>query len=174
MLTDWLSNKDLKDSDTLLIRGAAVVLFAGSVFVINELFFWQPNWLLLVAISVVAGAIGFLVAKISPLAIKTIPIVLVLVLAMSGAKGLYDFFYFKHVYIEPFLAKTDNCKALGLELVNKHNLAVCVAKDSKTIKQNCQHVVGNEWSCSVVSWSDVIAEPSGALKVTANSDSSLK
>lgn len=170
MLINWLSNKDLKDSDTLLIRGAAVVLFAGSVFVINELFFGQPNWLLLAVISVVAGILGFLVAKTAPVVIKAIPVVLVLLLAASGAKGLYDFFYFKHVYIEPFLVKTDNCKALGLELVNKHNLAVCVAKDSKTIKQSCQHVVDNEWSCSVVSWSDVIAEPKGLANITANPD----
>lgn len=170
MLINWLSHKDLKDSDTLLIRGAAVVLFAGSVFVFNELFFWQPNLLLLVVISIVAGTIGFLVAKFAPVIIKVIPIVIVMGLAASGAKSLYDFFYFKNVYIEPFLAKTDNCKALGLELVNKHNLAACVAKDSKTIRQSCQHVVGNEWSCSVVSWSDVIAEPKGLANTTADPD----
>lgn len=166
MLVDWLSNQDLKDSESVIIKGAAIVVFAGSVFVINELFFWQPNLLLLAGISAVAGIIGFLVAKTFPVLIKVLPVVLVLALAASGAKGLYDFFYFKHFYIEPFLAKTDNCKALGLELVNKHNLAACVAKDSKTIRQSCQHVVDNEWSCSVVSWSDVIAEPGSYVKAT--------
>ncbi|MBU1309239.1 MAG: hypothetical protein KKE30_06880, partial [Gammaproteobacteria bacterium] len=90
-------------------------------------------------------------------------------LASLAAKGLYEHFLFKIVFIEPFLAETDNCKALGLELINKQTHAVCVSKDSKTIK-SCQHVIDNEWSCSVISWSDVIAEPNWNSKAAPNSD----
>lgn len=170
MFIDWLSNKDLKDSDSLLFRGTAVVLFAGSVFVINELLFLHSSLLLLAGVSVIAGVIGFFVAKNFPIAIKAIPLVVVVSLAASGAKGLYEYFYFKTVFIEPFLAETENCKALGLELINKHTHAVCLSKDSKTIKQSCQHVRDNEWSCSVISWSDVIAEPNRNSKAAASSD----
>lgn len=159
MFIDWMLNKDLKDSDTLLMRGAAVVLFAGSVFVVNEFFFWNLSLLALAGVCVTAGIIGFFVAKTSPITIKTISLVVVLFLALSGAKGLYEHYLFKIVYIEPFLAETDHCKALGLELVNKHTRAVCLSKDSKTIKQSCQHLIDNEWRCSVILWSDVIAEP---------------
>ena len=159
MFIDWLSDKDLKDSESLIIRVAAVVLFAGSAFVINELFFWHSSLLLLAGFSVIAGIVGFFVAKASPVTIKAIPLVVVFLLAVLAVKGVYEHFYYKIVYIEPFLAETDNCKALGLELVNKHNLAACLSKDSRTIKQSCQRVIDNEWRCNPIMMSDVLARP---------------
>ena len=169
MFINWLLTKDIKDPDNLLIKSAAIVLFAGSVLLINELWFWQSSVLILSGVSVFAGTVGFFVAKRFPIAIKAIPLVVVFFLASTGAKELYDHFLFKTKFIEPFLAKTDNCKALGLELVNKHTVAACLPKDSKTIK-GCQHVTDNQWSCPVMSWSDVVASASGHVKAFPHSD----
>lgn len=162
----WLSKQDLNDSEILVIRVAAAVLFAGSAFMIDELFSWHLGLLLLIGFTLLAALIGLLVAKISPMLIKVIPVIIVIALTMVAAKDLFQHFYFKIVYIEPFLEQTDNCKALGLQLVNKENLAVCVAEDSKTIQQGCQYIVDNEWRCSSVLWSDVLAEPKKQIKAS--------
>ena len=166
MLIGWLANKDLIDSESLIIRVAAVVLFAGTVVILDEVLVWNLSLQLLIGMSVIGGSVGFFVAKVFPIAIKAIPLVVFFVLASLASKEVYEHFYYKIVFIKPFLAETDNCKALGLELVNKHNFAACLSKNSRTIKHSCQHVIDNEWSCNAIDFRDIVAKPNWNSKAS--------
>lgn len=159
MLINGLAEKAALDAENVVVKGAAVVLFAGAVCIVNELWSWQLSLISLLVISTVAGSIGFVTASAFPLLIKALPVAVVCYFAAFAGKDVVRHFYFELVHIKPFLAQTDNCKALGLELVNKHNYGACVARASKTIQQNCLRVTDNEWSCRIVNVADVVAAP---------------
>lgn len=160
MLIDWLLKKELKDSDSVIIRGAAVIIFALTVFVLDEIFYWQLSSLSLAVICVITGSVGFFVAKASPVLIKAIPFVAVLSLAAFPAKDWYEHYLFKITVADPFLAETDHCKVLDLQLVNKHS-PVCMKLDALKKNRRCEHIIDNEWRCWSYSSSDVIAMPEG-------------
>jgi hypothetical protein len=161
MLIDWLLNKDLKDSDSLIIRGAAVVLFAVSVFLLDEVFIWNLSLLSLIGIAAVAGSVGFFVAKTSPITIKAIsPVVFFSVTALLS-KELYESYSLQKER-DVFLAETDNCKALGLQIVNKNSQTpVCMERDTLANEISCSYFIDNEWFCRRYTHSDVIAMPEG-------------
>lgn len=161
MFIDWLSKKDLKDSDNLIIMGAAVVLFAGSVFILDEVLIWNLSLLLLTGISVIAGCIGFFLGKTFPIAIKAIaPIVFVYVTALLSSE-LYESYSLQKERTV-FLAETDNCKALGLQIVNKGSQTpVCMKSEKLANETYCNYFMDNEWFCKTYTHSDVIAMPKG-------------
>ncbi|MAD74717.1 MAG: hypothetical protein CML20_08000 [Rheinheimera sp.] len=160
MFIDWLSKEDLKDSDSLIIRVAAVVLFAGSVFILDEILIWNLSLLSLTGISVIAGGIGFFVAKTSPIAIKAIPPVVFFFVTALLSKELYESYSLQKER-SVFLAETDNCKALGLQIVNKGSWTpVCMERDTLANNIACSYFRDNdEWFCKTYSHSDVIAMP---------------
>lgn len=161
MLIDWLLNKDLKDSDSLIIRGAAVVLFAGSVFLLDEVFIWNLSLLSLTGISAIAGSVGFFVAKTSPITIKAIsPVVFFSVTALLSIE-LYESYSLQKAKAV-FLAETDHCKALGLQIVNKDSWTpVCMERDTVANEKSCSYYMDNEWLCKGYSHAAIIAMPEG-------------
>lgn len=162
MFIDWLSKKDLKDSDSLIIRVAAVVLFAGSVFILDEVLIWNLSLLSLTGISVIAGSIGFFVAKTAPIVIKAIsPVVFFSVTALLSME-LYESYSFQKER-SVFLTETDNCKALGLQIVNKGSQTpVCMERDKLANNITCSYFRDNdEWFCKTYTHTDVIAMPEG-------------
>lgn len=160
MFIDWLANKDLEDSESLIIRVAGVVIFAVSVCVIDAVLLWNLNMLLLAGMSVIAGSIGFFVAITSPIVIKVIPPVVFFSLAGVGAKEIYGSYLFQKERAA-FLAETDNCKAVGLQIVNKGSWApVCMKEDTLANNTYCSYFKDNEWFCRGDSYyPDVIAKP---------------
>lgn len=160
MFIDWLSKKDLKDSDSLIIRVAAVVFFATSVFILDEVLIWNLSLLSLTGISVIAGSIGFFIAKTFPIAIKAIPPIVFFSVTALLSKELYESYLFQNARSE-FLTETDNCKALGLQIVNKGSWTpVCIERDKLANNINCSYFRDNdEWFCKTYSHSDVIAMP---------------
>ena len=163
MFIDWLSKKDLKDSDSLIIRVAAVVLFAGSVFILDEVYIWNLNLLLLTGISVIAGSIGFVVAKTCPIAIKAIsPVVFFFAAALLSMEFYQSYSLQKARTV--FLAETDNCKALGLQIVNKGSWTpVCMERDTVAKEQSCSYFMDNEWLCKGYSHAAIKAIPEGHM-----------
>lgn len=163
MLIDWLSKKDLKDSDSLIIRVAAVVLFAGSVFILDEVLIWNLNLLLLAGISVFAGSIGFFVAKTCPIAIKAIsPVVFFFAVALLSIEFYQSYSLQKARTV--FLAETDNCKALGLQIVNKDSWTpVCMERDTLANEKSCSYSMDHEWLCKGYSHSAIRAIPEGHM-----------
>jgi hypothetical protein len=164
MFIDWLSKKDLRDSDSLIIRGAAVVLFAGSVFVLDEIFLWNVSLLALTGISIIVGSLGFFVAKTYPIAIKAIsPVVCFLVVAWLSMDFYQSYSLQKAKSV--FLAETDHCKALGLQIVNKDSWTpVCMKIDTLTNNKSCHNFIDNEWFCKTYTRTDIIAMPEGHEK----------
>ncbi|WP_214000950.1 hypothetical protein [Arsukibacterium sp.] len=161
MLIDWLSNKNLKDSDSLIIRVAAVVMFAGSVFILNEVLIWNLSLLSLIGISAIAGSIGFFVAKTSPIAIKAIPPVVFFSVTVLLSIELYKSYSLQKER-SVFLAETDNCKALGLQIVNKGSRTpVCMERETLANEKYCYYFMDKEWFCKTYTHSDVIAMPEG-------------
>ncbi|MBV2129642.1 hypothetical protein [Arsukibacterium indicum] len=157
MFIDWLSKKDLKDSDSLIIRVAAVFLFAGSVFILDEVLIWNLSLLALLGISIVAGSIGFFVVKTSPIAIKAIPPLIFFSVTALLSKELYESYSFQKERAV-FLAETDNCKVLGLQIVNKGSRTpVCMERDKLANNTACSYFRDNEWFCKTYSYSDVMA-----------------
>ena len=161
MFIDWLSKKDLKDSDSLIIRVAAVVLFAGSVFMLDEVLIWNLSLLSLTGISLIAGSIGFFLGKTFPIAIKTIPpIVFVCVTALLSSE-LYESYSLQNERTV-FLTETINCKALGLQIVNKGSQTpVCMNSEKLANETYCNYFIDNEWLCKTYNHSDVLAMPKG-------------
>lgn len=164
MFIDWLSKKDLRDSDSLIVRGAAVVLFAGSVFILDEIFLWHLSLLALIGISIIAGIIGFCVAKTYPIAIKAIsPVVCFAVAALLSMEFYQSYSLQKAKSV--FLAETDHCKALGLQIVNKDSWTpVCMKRDTLTNNKSCRNLIDNEWFCKTYTHTDIIAMPEGHEK----------
>lgn len=161
MFIDWLSKKNLEDSDSLIIRSAAVILFAGTVFMLDEVLIWNLNFLLLIVISAIAGVIGFLVAKTCPMAIKAIAPVVFLGVTASFSTELYQSYSFQNER-SIFLTETVNCKTLGLQIVNKDSeTPVCMKRATLAKEEYCSYFMDNQWFCSRYSHSDVIAMPKG-------------
>lgn len=162
MLIDWLSKKDLKDSDSVIIKVAAVVIFAVAVFILNEIFYWQLSLLSLTVICVIAGAIGFFVAKTSPIVIKVIPPVVFVCVTAVLSNELYQSYTFEKDRAE-FLEKTDNCHALGLQIVNKASWPpVCMQRHTLANNKYCSYFRDNEWFCKTFNHADVIAKSEGS------------
>lgn len=161
MFINWLSKKDLKDSDNLIIKVAAIVLFAGSVFIVDEVFIWNLSLFLLIGIAVIAGSIGFFVAKTSPITIKAIsPVVFFSVTALLSMEFYQSYSLQKARTV--FLAETDDCNALGLQIVNKDSWTpVCMESDTLANEKYCSYFMDNEWFCKTYTHSDVIAKPEG-------------
>jgi len=165
MFIDWLSKKDLTDSDSAIIWGAAVVLFAGSVFILDEVFIWNFSLLSLIGMSVVAGGIGFIVAKISPFAIKAISPVVFFTTAALLSMEFYETYSLQKA-TSVFLAQTDHCKALGLQIINKDSWTpVCMERETVANEKSCRYVRDNEWLCNGYSHSAIIAIPEGHMKL---------
>lgn len=163
MLIDWLSKKELKDSDSLIISGAAVIIFAVSVLIIDAILLWNLNSLLLVGMAVIAGAIGFFVAKTSPIMIKVIPPVVFVCVTAVLSNELYHSYTFEKDRTE-FLEKTDNCHALGLQIVNKASgTPVCMQRHTLANNKYCSYFRDNEWFCKTFNHADVIAKPKGHI-----------
>lgn len=159
MFIDWLSKKDLKDSDSLIIRGAAVVLFAGAVYILDETLIWNLSLLSLTAMSVIAGSVGFFVAKSYPIVIKAIPPVVFLSVTALLSHELYENYSLQKEKAV-FLAETNNCKTLGLQIINKGAWTpVCMEIATLTDNTNCSYVRDNEWVCMTYSDADVMAMP---------------
>lgn len=163
MLIDWLSKKELKDWDSVIINGAAVFIFAVSVLIIDAIFLWNLNSLLLAGMSVIAGAIGFFVAKTSPIVIKVIPPVVFICATALLSNEIYQSYPFEKKRTE-FLEKTDNCHALGLQIVNKASWTpVCMQREALANNQHCSYFRDNEWFCKTFNHADVIAKPEGHI-----------
>lgn len=161
MFIDWLANKDFGDSESVIISVAGVVIFAVAVFILDAFFLWNLNLLMLTGIAVVAGGIGFFVAKTSPVVIKVIPPAVVICVTALLAKEIYQSYTFQKERTE-FLAKTDSCNALGLQIVNKTSWTpVCMHSDTLANNQYCSYYRDNEWFCHSYKHSDVIAKPEG-------------
>jgi hypothetical protein len=64
-----------------------------------------------------------------------------------------------------FLAETDHCKALGLQIVNKDSWTpVCMKRDTLTNNKSCRNLIDNEWFCKTYTHTDIIAMPEGHEK----------
>ena len=163
MLVNWAVNKDLKDSEDLIIKGAATVIFAGVIFILDEVFLWDLDFSSLAGISVFTGIVGYLIATVSSNLIKAIPFLFALFLTLWAAvDGFSRYMWHKEraLYIEPFLVKTNNCKALDAQLVNLEYLApVCMKIDTHKKRVSCDHKVDNEWICSLIAVDDILAKP---------------
>jgi len=161
MFIDWLSKKDLKDSDNLIIKVAAIVLFAGSVFILDEVFIWNLSLFSLAGIAVIAGSIGFFVAKTAPIAIKAIsPVICISVAALLSMEFYQSYSLQKARSV--FLAETDNCKSLGLQIVNKDSWTpLCMERNTVANNTSCRYFMDNEWFCKTYTHSDIIAMPEG-------------
>jgi len=148
------------NANNKLVSLTTGVIFIIALLTLNELLYWDMEYLPLLTSSALLAVTGFMIAERFPLFAKSIPFAVTTFAISYLVYTVVDYEIQKHQIAynsKAFFEQTNNCE--GFALVNREFDPSCVKLNSTTIKNWCFHKTSNEWDCRLIKDIDVVSSP---------------